>query len=308
MEEAKQIISIDVGIKHCSYCLFNISTSLPTLTTTTTTTPSYTISDWNVVSLAQSKPTCSHCPRVAVYQKGKTFDPNEPLFCKTHAKSESGVYALPTKLTKEQQEQSVEQLANFATDICKLSAETIAPLRKTALIKLLRQHLQTNALFPISKTITTQSLSHKLQHIAHSIVSTFDAIHQRNLMPRLTTVLIENQIGPIASKMQTIQGMLTQYFIVRFPNVKVDFVSAQNKLKHLDATISAELSEQQPPRQSKKAYQKRKTDGIAECKNILETHSDPWLPFFLSHKKKDDLSDSFLQGLWFITTQHQHII
>jgi hypothetical protein len=34
-------------------------------------------------------------------------------------------------------------------------------------------------------------------------------------------------------------------------------------------------------------------------KGIIEKMKD-WTPFFLAHKKKDDLADSFLQGIWFL--------
>ena len=27
---------------------------------------------------------------------------------------------------------------------------------------------------------------------------------------------------------------------------------------------------------------------------------DMWIPIFIEHKKKDDLADSFLQGIWYI--------
>jgi len=38
------------------------------------------------------------------------------------------------------------------------------------------------------------------------------------------------------------------------------------------------------------------TQEILEEKNNL----DAWIPTFLEHKKKDDLADSFLQGIWYI--------
>jgi hypothetical protein len=44
--------------------------------------------------------------------------------------------------------------------------------------------------------------------------------------------------------------------------------------------------------------------GIAKCLEIITTDyrfSDK-LDYFNAHKKKDDLADSFLQGLWFLST------
>ena len=50
-------------------------------------------------------------------------------------------------------------------------------------------------------------------------------------LPTIGTIIIENQIGPIANKMKTIQGMLAQYFIMKNNNISIDFISATNKLK-----------------------------------------------------------------------------
>ena len=43
-------------------------------------------------------------------------------------------------------------------------------------------------------------------------------------------ILIENQISPIANRMNCIQGMLSQYFIMKGMN-NIRFISAANKLK-----------------------------------------------------------------------------
>jgi hypothetical protein len=100
--------------------------------------------------------------------------------------------------------------------------------------------------------------------------------------------LIENQISKIASTMKTIQGMITQYFVML--NVTdIHYVSSFNKLKMFV--------------KSKKnySYKERKDLGI-QCAltKIIETQENKWLSLFENHKKKDDLADSFLQGLWYI--------
>jgi hypothetical protein len=67
-------------------------------------------------------------------------------------------------------------------------------------------------------------------------------------------ILIENQIGPIANRMNSIQGMLTQYFIMKgLYNIK--YVSASNKLKNL---IEKNTS-----------YSERKKQSILIAKDIL---------------------------------------
>ena len=49
-------------------------------------------------------------------------------------------------------------------------------------------------------------------------------------------------------------------------------------------------------------YAERKKLSISITNSILlENHKiNNWLSLFLAHTKKDDLADSFLQGLWYI--------
>jgi hypothetical protein len=100
----------------------------------------------------------------------------------------------------------------------------------------------------------------------------------------VTTVLVENQIGPLASKMKGIQGMVVQYWLMR--GAEVHCVSAVNKLKlfHKGPTT----------------YSQRKKLSIQYAKQVLaEKGWDDTA--FMKHKKKDDLADTLLQAIWFIT-------
>ena len=102
----------------------------------------------------------------------------------------------------------------------------------------------------------------------------------------IDTVIIENQISPIANRMKCIQGMITQYFIEHGVS-NIHFVSSSNKLKHFDVP--------------KKTYKERKTSGITVMSDLLKQDKlKVWNTVFASHKKKDDLADSYLQGLWFV--------
>ena len=100
-------------------------------------------------------------------------------------------------------------------------------------------------------------------------------------------ILIENQIGPIANKMKTIQGMISQYFICK-NKYNIELVSAINKLKPF---INEENKEKN------KDYQKRKKFGIEIMTNMINETDNflMWKDYFLNTKKKDDLSDCFLQ-------------
>jgi hypothetical protein len=110
-------------------------------------------------------------------------------------------------------------------------------------------------------------------------------------------MIIENQISTLASRMKTLQGMITQYFIMK--NVpQIEFISASCKLKlFTDATL-------EDGGVDASTYADRKRSGIIVCRSLGEIsrkhNSDyvKWIPVFENHKKKDDLADCFLQGLW----------
>lgn len=132
----------------------------------------------------------------------------------------------------------------------------------------------------------------------------------RNLMKHLDVLLssidgpidmmiVENQISTLASRMKTLQGMITQYFIMK-DVPQIEFISASCKLKlftdsALDISSFVDAS----------TYSDRKKSGISICRSLgASTGASSgapyatWMPMFEKHKKKDDLADCFLQGLW----------
>jgi len=110
----------------------------------------------------------------------------------------------------------------------------------------------------------------------------------------IETVLIENQISPIANRMKTMQGMIMQYFIMR--NVKnIEFISAINKLKIIGTEeIVGE----------KKTYKSRKELGIKITEKLIKEKECLRSDKFIGNKK-DDLADALLQGLYFLTNKNK---
>jgi len=84
--------------------------------------------------------------------------------------------------------------------------------------------------------------------------------------------------------------MIVQYFIMSNLKVQhIEFISASNKLKEFNI-------------KEKTKYSDRKKLGIEKCLEKITNDFifNEHINYFNNHKKKDDLSDSFLQGLWFI--------
>ena len=119
-----------------------------------------------------------------------------------------------------------------------------------------------------------------------------------NLLKDITVdrMIIENQIGPLALRMKTLQGMIMQHFIEKECPI-IEEISSSNKLKDYLT-------------KKKTKYTERKKLSIKVTQEILKENNnlDEWLPTFLEHKKKDDLADSFLQGIGILNINYHEII
>tara|TARA_B100001250_G_C19735534_1_gene760576 strand:+ start:304 stop:984 length:681 start_codon:yes stop_codon:yes gene_type:complete len=127
----------------------------------------------------------------------------------------------------------------------------------------------------------------RLVDLGINILEQYDKLFSKY---KIDTVIIENQISRIATRMKTIQGMIMQYFIIKQTN-DIEFISSTNKLKLFTS--------------KKTDYKERKKMGIEYCKEtiIKDENLIKWLNIFEKHKKKDDLADSFLQGLWYMNNR-----
>jgi hypothetical protein len=168
--------------------------------------------------------------------------------------------------------------------------------------------------------------------IGRAIMCKFDALF---LGKPVQIVLIENQIGPLAIKMSKIQGMLCQYFVMRFPGVQIEIVNSTCKLSGYKSRLKAKAitkveveddgiilnqnnicleddgiltnKEEKKGGGSEAKYKDRKSLGKEICVETLESVEtlNRWQPYFQSFPKKDDLADCFLQAMWYINKEKE---
>jgi hypothetical protein len=269
-----KLLSIDVGMKNLAFCLFNLSNS-----------KNFIVTKWDVVNICEEKKVfCCEIDKGKQCTNEAKFYKNDKYYCKKHAnKKELKVPSNMHDLSKIKK-MKINDLLKFADDN---DIQYPTPHTKKTLIESIEEDINLNY-FTAIKAIRTDEID--LVTLGQNLKKTFDSIFTEDFVD-LDKVIIENQISPIANRMKTLQGMIAQYFIMR-TNSKIEFISSQNKLKGIET--------------EKSSYSERKKLSIEYCRTCIS--EDPclhsWGDLFKNHSKKDDLADSFLQGMFYIKKFH----
>ena len=268
------ILSIDVGIKNLAYCIIE-----------TNHLESFSIIKWDVINLCPDEPRCCAQVKENICNKKATYKKNDLCFCKTHAKN--APYLIPDTSTTGQQlkKLNIKELEDLAKQL-KIDVSGIKQTKKDFL-SIIVPTIKDKS-FDIIKKNSASEMG--LVHIGIAIERELD---KQIPLHGIKQIIIENQLSPLASRMKTIQGMLAQYFIMRNLH-NIVFVSATNKLRPF-------LKDNK----EKPKYSERKQLSIQYTKSMLDKNivNKKWIAFVSSHIKKDDLADSFLQGIWYLNQQ-----
>lgn len=278
-----KILSIDVGIKNLAFCLFDKSP----------TAENFKVTKWDIINLSEEETLkCSFIEKNILCNKPAKFKKDDKCYCAKHSKKQQ--YQIPTSQQKPAfiNKQKIANLYDIA-DNHNIKYDT--KIKKPDLAKLINEYIQNQYFETIeSKKANEVDLFNIGVNIKNKFNDTFkDVAKPDEPVGKIDYVIIENQIGPLAIRMKTIQGMIVQYFIMSNLNVEyIEFISASNKLKDCDT-------------KDKEKYSDRKKLGIEKCLGILtiDFRFTEHINYFNGHKKKDDLSDAFLQGLWFINNK-----
>jgi hypothetical protein len=286
MSTNKTVVSFDIGIKNLAYCIFSIGQE------------GISVAGWGIVNLALQdavvKPQCNCakakggalCGKTATYKHGE-----DQRFCLTHAKSSGKL--LPTKelSAAAHKKLKLDELAALCT---KYGIGIVSTDKKPDVLAKVVAHFAARTLEPIVVAKSKNANQIHLVEIGKRIKAQFDAVFA-NCEP--THVILENQISPIAGRMNTIQGMVAQYFIMRDTNdrLAIDFISSSGKLKGFTDKV-----------QDTNTYKDHKRDGIAFCHQFMAANRGlaTFRHIIESAPKKDDLADCFLQGIYYLKREN----
>ena len=285
-----KMLSVDVGIKNLSFCLFKIFESNEI--DNTVKNKSIKILKWDNIDLSEkNEMKCMEIDKSEICNKPAKFSKEDKCYCLKHAKKQPFLQPKPDLKPSFINKQKLQSLIDIAN---KYKITHSANAKKAEIIQQITNFTNTNCLSPVDKSNATKidlvtigrNIQHKFDNIFYNTYSSDD----------IDTIIIENQIGPIANKMKTIQGMISQYFIMKNNNIKIEFISASNKLKDF---IPADLEIKE---KVKLDYKQRKQLGVKTSLHFVDTDErfKEWSVFLHKHNKKDDLSDCFLQGMWYI--------
>jgi hypothetical protein len=272
-----KVLSIDVGIKNLAFCLFEKSP----------TAQQFKITKWDIINISEKEDIVNCCFVEAnnICNKPAKFKKDDKCYCLKHSKKQQ--LQIPTSEQKQSfiNKQKIQKLYEIA-DSHNIKYET--KIKKSDLINLINDYINVNYFQTIE---SKKAADVDLFNIGINIKTKFNKLFENE--GQIDYVIIENQISPIATRMKTIQGMIVQYFIMSNLKVQhIEFISASNKLKDFDV-------------KEKTKYSDRKKLGIEKCleKITNDFRFNEHVNYFNTHKKKDDLADSFLQGLWFLNNK-----
>jgi hypothetical protein len=300
----QKLASFDIGIKNMAVCIFE-----------TPAAPGPSIQTWEILNLMNTEPSTTHtcnCPLKSAKKnapvklcnkKAKYSRPPEKTYCEKHA-TQCTEWIIPDKSCSSAtlKKRTYEELITIAQkykifenkDLGKIAFEKpqalAIPTTKKGLLEIIIPFFEENTYKVLAAPKKKTANNTDLISIGKNMTRLLDEIPAIT-DGTITHVILENQIGILANRMKTIQGMLAQYFIMRGrPDIHIEFVSSSNKLKDLANTKETENN-----------YKQHKKDGIFFCKQFLEKNTDlgEW-SHVLETTKRDDLADCFLQGIWYL--------
>lgn len=301
------IISWDVGVIHLAYCILKKKKK------------TVKILDWNIIDLLENdrvRLTCCAvtkkdkvCGKKAMYQVMSPYESRTSGFCKTHIDQSKEIWSEEDtdnlfKITSKQKKcthiksTSDEQCGKNAKYYDKLDKNYYCtPHYKSKLNKY-------NNLYCAKAIKNTSVADYPTAKLQLNLINKLDSLVEHFAELKVDQVVIENQPSFKNPKMKSISNTLFDYFMIRGYIDKphglnislVKFMCPNNKLKvNEDNTIEVFKAN----KNKKNKYKLTKELSVKYTRQLIDDNKE-MLEFFESCKKKDDICDAYLQGLYYL--------
>lgn len=290
------ILSFDVGIKNLAYCLVNVVDA---------TEKKFNIVDWGVINLMTDdgiQKSCVTCKKKASLQTMS----GDRYYCAIHAKKDPHFKPIDNKFKEFAIVHSLDKIPIKRLNEF-ISAESIIipgtkKLLKGELLEMVKKFISDWRFVKCgSGEKKKKANDYDLVGLGIALRDKFNSSFTKYIKDsKIDKIVIENQIGPLAIRMKSLQGMITQYFIMNGQE-DISYISASNKLKMFEGTellYEKDSDDEQEIHTEKKKYKERKDKSVEIVAKLLED-VPLWRDVFKTHTKKDDLADSLLQALWY---------
>jgi len=298
-----KILSWDVGIKNLAYCLIDSENDK--------------IIDWGIINLLNDENLKCHgfidsnninneCCKKPIYE---FVNGNQNYhFCLLHKrqfqKIEKNIINIEEVKTQDKCEIILSNKKNCSKKACfKIDEGGISKL----CCKLhFNQFEKKNNLL---RKITKQKVNDvKMEDIKLNLINSLD----KKQFQDIDYVLIENQPSLKNPKMKSIAETLYSWFLIRgivdkkINNLKgIFYLSPSNKLKIDDVDFNKEIDKLNDV---SKKYKFTKQSSVIHTKKTIDNETNQsWVSFLDKSSKKDDLCDSFLQGIYFLKNKNKFI-
>ena len=134
-----------------------------------------------------------------------------------------------------------------------------------------------------------KKIDNSMFHLGKNIVKLLD---EKSHFLESEVVIIENQPALKNPTMKSIQMILYSYFLMKDSVKDIQMINARNKLKvYKGEPVECKFKEK---------YKRNKYLSVEYTKLMILEEDQKFIDLFSESKKKDDLADAYLQGIYFI--------
>ncbi len=276
-----KVLSWDVGIINLAYCLIDYNKD----------TKEFNIIDWDVINLTErDKMKCTQCNANPKFYQANS----NKYYCKNHSKN---LNITPPNFEILFTENKELNCCFEGKTLCGKKSKYCYENNGYCNIHSKSKYKTICNMFKLTNYNKIAIDKMSMDNFMYKLILELD---KRPNLLNCDMVFIENQPTMKNPRMKTISVSLYNYYMIRGMIDKqllkaVHFMAPCNKLKLAEDGDKKELIKIK--NDDAKTYKLTKALGVKYCMEMIKDMPE-WVERFNTHKKKDDMADCFLQGIY----------